>query len=162
MSGLLRRFRRPKPKDEDEEPAATPSGGEVEESDIYPHRGPARSGDPDIEPAPEHPSPAPSDDEEVAPSPAVPDEIGPAPTTEPQGSEPHTEPDASRAAPAIEPVPVEPGVEVPISAPPPLPEAEAGSGRNVHRPLSAPTRCFLCGTEMNGSFCPTCRMSWND
>src|SRR5580698_5370790 len=160
MSGLLRRFRRPKPKDEDEEPAETPATGEVEESDIYPHRGPDRAGDPDIESPPERP--APSENDESIPTPELPDEIGPAPATDLPSSETRPGPGESPVVPTVEPLPLEPVPGVPVSAPPPLPEAEAGSGRNVHRHLSASSRCFLCGTEMNGSFCPTCRMSWNE
>ncbi|HEV8049808.1 MAG TPA: hypothetical protein VGP88_04375 [Thermoplasmata archaeon] len=161
MSGIFRRFRRPKPKEEEEEPVDAPEGESGEDSDIYPNRPFQKPGDPDIEP---DAGPASSDDEEegAAGPPVLPDEVGPPP-----------EPPAPLAGPksAIEPPEGAPTTVEPSGAPtvestsanrPPLPEADSGAGRAIHRPLSPPTRCFLCGTEMTGSYCPTCRMTWNE
>jgi hypothetical protein len=161
MSGLLRRFRRAKPKEEEEEPAETPAVPAAEDTDIYPHRAPERRGDPDIEPEPEpRPEVGGQIDEAAVGPPRVEDEIGPAPTVETSAG---TAPEPPASEPSLsEPAPLAPVAEVPLSPRPPLPEAEAGAGRSAHRPLTATTRCFLCGTEMNGSFCPTCRMTWND
>jgi hypothetical protein len=160
MSGLLRRFRRAKPKEE-EEPAEPPAVPSSEDTDIYPHRAPDRRGDPDIEPEPEpRPEVGGQVDRATVEPPRVEDEIGPASTFEtpagPALESPASEPSLS------EPAPLAPVAGVPLSTRPPLPEAEAGAVRSAHRPLTATTRCFLCGTEMNGSFCPTCRMTWND
>jgi hypothetical protein len=161
MSGLFRRFRRPKPKD-GEEPVEESGEPTESDSDIYPHRAPDRTGDPDIEGAPPEAPPGPDEASDVVAGPPVlPDEIGP-PPAEPQlptPTAPEAPPPPSPTAPERPPVP--PGTE---RAPtrPPLPEADADAGRAVHRPLSPPTRCFLCGTEMTGSFCPTCRMTWNE
>jgi hypothetical protein len=65
---------------------------------------------------------------------------------------------------AAEPAP-SPGVPDPIGpggAPPPLPQADPeprGGARTDHGTY---VRCFLCGTAMDGPWCPTCRMVWND
>ncbi len=85
MSGLLRRFRRPKPKEEEEAPADAPVEPTEEDADIYPHRGPPRRrGDPDIEPEPEpRPGSVESGDEVAAEPDPVSVEIGPAPASEP-------------------------------------------------------------------------------
>jgi hypothetical protein len=166
MSGLLRRFRRPKPKEEEEAPADAPVEPTEEDADIYPHRGPPRRrGDPDIEPEPEpRPGSVESGDEVAAEPDPVSVEIGPAPASEPSLDPPKSpggEPDSPVPA-RPEPVPDGPAPEIPLPSRPPLPLADADAGRPAHRPLSAPTRCFLCGTEMNGSTCPTCRMTWNE
>ena len=152
MSGLLRRFRRGKPKDEDE-PEPSDEGGEVRsgDTDIYPHRGPEGSDESPDDHAPEGPMPADSaGGEPVLPSVAMPEEIGPPPESGPENSpSPPTGPESS-------------GIELPTSTPPRLPEAADGENRSVHRPLTAPGHCFLCGSELSGSYCPTCRMTWNE
>ncbi|HXQ94964.1 MAG TPA: hypothetical protein VN864_07370 [Thermoplasmata archaeon] len=160
MSGIFRRFRRPKPKEEDDEPSDAPEGEAGEESDIYPNRPFERPGDPDIEGEPKADTSDDDEDDAVAGPPVIPEEIGPAApepslATRPEVPSPPT-PSTPESAPDVA------AREAPTGPRPPLPEADAGAGRSVHRPLNPPTRCFLCGTEMTGSFCPTCRMTWND
>jgi hypothetical protein len=154
MSGLLRRFRRGKPKEEeDSEPVESPDAARDGDSDIYPHRAPTRSGKPAARRESEGPSGPQEEGGEVVPPPVeLPEEIGPAPD----------EPSELPSPPAPEPTATEPVPVLPESAPPRLPDAATDASRSVHRPLTAPTRCFLCGTEMSGSFCPTCRMTWNE
>jgi hypothetical protein len=152
MSGLLRRFRRGKPKAEEEpEPADEPVELRGGDTDIYPHRGPESSGDSPEDGAPEGPSgPDQVGGEPVAPPVELPDEIGPPPESGPETPEPRSsEPEVA--------VP-----ELPLTTPPRLPEAADGAGRSAHRPLTAPGHCFLCGSELAGSYCPTCRMTWNE
>jgi hypothetical protein len=102
----------------------------------------------------------------------APELTGPAGPTSPAGLEP--------TGPSIVPTPAEPSVvssipepdltvvlppsgpEAPGGPPPPLPEADrdaATSSLASHRPA---TKCFVCSTEMQGTFCPTCRMDWNE
>ena len=75
---------------------------------------------------------------------------------------PAVEPPSLLPVPSISPTAdVAPALEI-SAAPPPLPEAdrEAAMGSLTrHRPG---TKCFLCGAEMQGTFCPTCRMDWNE
>jgi hypothetical protein len=47
-------------------------------------------------------------------------------------------------------------------APPPLPEPDVEGGQPPPRSRLQSSRCFLCGTEMDGPWCPKCRMAWND
>jgi|HubBroStandDraft_4_1064222.scaffolds.fasta_scaffold585170_1 hypothetical protein len=162
MSGLLRRFRRPKPKEDEEEPTDSARERSGDDADIYPHRRPGRKSDPDIEPEPEPRVEPSSDDDVLAEPPVVDDEIGPAEPVELPVSEAAESPPEGPTPPAPQPPAVDPTPDGLVAGRPPLPEADAGSGRPVHRPLSPPTRCFLCGTEMNGAYCPTCRMNWNE
>jgi hypothetical protein len=152
MSGLLRRFRRGKPKAEDEpEPSDEPGEVRGSDTDIYPHRGPETSDDSPEERAPEGPiAPDQVGGEPVSPPAEVPDEIGPPPESGPELPESRT------------PGPEVVMTELPPSTPPRLPEAADGAGRTAHRPLNAPGHCFLCGSELTGSYCPTCRMTWNE
>jgi hypothetical protein len=157
MSGLLRRFRRGKPKEEeDAEVPDAPEEVREGDTDIYPHRGPGRPRRGDDEPAPdESPAGVEEGGEVIAPPAALPDEIGPAVEPEIEASPP--------AAPVPEVVPVPEIVpDGPSTAPPRLPEAADGGTRSAHRPLNAPGHCFLCGAELSGSFCPVCRMTWNE
>jgi hypothetical protein len=162
MSGLFRRLRRRKTADDEGEAAEPPAGDDApSDPDIYPHRAPAAEGDPDIVAEPEVASPdatVTGEDTESEVSPAPPESEpaphAPTPSAEPRGP-------AEEVRPAVPEV--RPAVEVPAaSGPPPLPAVDEDVGRAAHRPLTAPTRCFLCGTEMAGSFCPTCRMTWNE
>ncbi|MCI4356272.1 MAG: hypothetical protein L3K18_03895 [Thermoplasmata archaeon] len=157
MAGLFRRLRLRKPKEEGEEAGAgEPVGEEASgDPDIYPHRAPEVDGDPDIVGEPE---PAETDDAES--------EFGPtSPSTAQEMSSPEgAESQASAETPALTPAFDGPSLELPLSIGPPprLPEADVAAGGSSHRPLAGSTRCFLCGSEMSGSFCPTCRMTWND
>jgi hypothetical protein len=154
MSGFLRRLRRGKPKEEEEaEPSDAPGEAPPGDSDIYPHRDPDSTTEGGESGAPEGLSgPREEGGEVVERPPELPDEIGPA--AEIPVGPPEAAPSDGSVLPA--------GPELPWTAPPRLPEAGAGASRSVHRPLTAPTHCFLCGTEMSGSFCPTCRMTWNE
>jgi hypothetical protein len=168
MSGLFRRLRRRKSSDDDEGEATPPLAEETpSDPDIYPHRGPDDSGDPDIV-ADETPV---AEDPTLAGEDAEP-QFGPD-GSEPLPSSPERELGATGPSPApgddIHPklpeVAPDPGLSPPpttVSAPPPLPSVDEDADRAPHRPLAAPSRCFLCGTELNGSYCPTCRMTWNE
>jgi hypothetical protein len=99
--------------------------------------------------APE-PSPAP-DEEEVSGPPAVP-ESEPSDVAPPEQSlVPETTEDAGPSAP-----------EVPVGPPPPLPEADRDAARSSIARRRPQSTCFLCGTELDGPWCPTCRMAWSD
>jgi hypothetical protein len=156
MAGLFRRLRR-KPKEEGEEaevvePAADEASGDP---DIYPHRAPAVDGDPDIVGEPE-PTATPDEDAEIGPaSPSMTEE-----SSSPEGAESPVQAEATAPTSAFD----SPSIEMPLATGPPprLPEADEAAGGSPHRPLAGSTRCFLCGSEMTGSFCPTCRMTWND
>ncbi|MCI4325094.1 MAG: hypothetical protein L3K00_04320 [Thermoplasmata archaeon] len=160
MSGLLRRFRRGKPKEEEEaDTPDTPEEVRESDADIYPHRAPERPKRRDDRPSEDEP---PAVEEEggdvVAPPAELPEEIGPAPEThEPRVGPAPLAPPVSETAPLAETRP-----DVPSPAPPRLPEAADGGSRSAHRPLTAPGHCFLCGAELSGAFCPVCRMTWNE
>ena len=142
MSGFFRRLRRPKEEvpEPEEEPSIAPDGADelpVEPeptSPMTPDTEPARDPAPEpvLEPAPPTPVPAP----DPFPAPAVPS--APAPPTGP-------------VVPAT-----------PVGPPPPLPEADRVAARSSLSPRRTSTKCFLCGTEMDGPWCPTCRIAWND
>jgi hypothetical protein len=151
MSGLLRRFRRGKPKAEEEpEPVDVPEEPGAGDTDIYPHPAPAAPEGDDPALAPEGPVIAEEQGGEwVGPPAELPEEIGPPPA-------------APAEAGPLDRTELAPPLELPATPPPRLPEASAGAVRSAHRPLTAPGHCFLCGTEMSGSFCPTCRMTWNE
>ena len=53
-----------------------------------------------------------------------------------------------------------PYADVPPPDPPPLPQEnpDVASGHPAVR--GSFTRCFLCDSELEGSSCPTCRMTW--
>ena len=172
MSGFLRRLRGRRPKDDEAEAGDEPVEGEPSgDTDIYPHRSNDRPDDPDIAAAPE---PAPIDASE--PEPPRPPTVapGPRPSSAPRptpGPRAPAAPAAPMPAPERTPDPAPPPAVpavapevavVPSSAPPPLPLAGTDLGSSSHRPLTAPTRCFLCGSEMTGSYCPVCRMTWNE
>ncbi len=95
------------------------------------------------------------------PAPAL-DEAARAPAG-PASIEPRTTPEGPSGPPSLEaPVAPTPSVELPAAPPPPLPEADrdaATSSLSRHR---VATSCFLCGTEVQGTYCPTCRMDWNE
>jgi hypothetical protein len=162
MSGLLRRFRRGKPKEEEAEAPAPPEEVRENDADIYPHRDPGSSELPSV-PSDDRPGPdaTPATIEEggevVLPPAELPEEIGPAPVPPGEPSPPST-PGPSPAT----GIPPEPSPDLPSAAPPRLPEAADGGSRSAHRPLTAPGHCFLCGAELAGSFCPVCRMTWNE
>ena len=103
------------------------------------------------------------------PEPELTEEV--APEAEPE-AEP--EPEAEVAAPPESPAPpvqvtppVAPAPPIPPpttarSSPPPLPEADRNAARSSIAPRRTTTNCFLCGTEMDGPWCPKCRMAWTD
>jgi hypothetical protein len=108
----------------------------------------------------------------------APEEAVPAPDAElPDEPIPPSEPEADAVPEADPPLAVEeraePGEPSPPeaatpptrstpSAPPPLPEADRDAARSSLAPRRNATKCFLCGTEMDGPWCPTCRMAWTD
>jgi hypothetical protein len=106
---------------------------------------------PDDEPAPSE-TPEPSED----PGDAAPEPVEPASEATPIAPAAPAEP--LPAPPVAAPVPMSPSDR----PPPPLPQpAEGGDARVVGGP-GAFSRCFLCGSRMDGPWCPTCRMVWND
>lgn len=136
MAGLLRRLRRPK-----DAPA------------------------PDDEPGAEEPVDDASPTVPSSPEPGEP--AGDAPADRAAGAAPGASPSAPPAAPAVArtPAPAEPAPAVPLPSgpPPPLPrEPEGGASPRLPGGPRAFRSCFLCGTAMDGPWCPKCRMVWND
>lgn len=97
------------------------------------------------------------------------------PVDEPSVPEPEPAPPVSRIKPVTEPSAIAseassastaamaPMAPMETGPPPPLPKAEEGaSSRAVAGGPGAFHSCFLCGTPMDGPWCPTCRMVWND
>jgi hypothetical protein len=138
MSGFFRRLRRPKEEPEpEEESALAPDGADQlpEESSVEPEGPAAPEPGPDAPVAPDPP-----------PAPSVPD-VGPEVPPIPPSS----------------PVPApEPSRPSPVPPPPPLPEADRIAARGSLTPRRTSTQCFVCGTELDGPWCPTCRIAWND
>ncbi len=133
MAGLLRRLRRR--ADESEAGAAEPK--------------------PEVESA--TPPEAPGTPGPKAPSTERPGETkGPA-AVKPAGPTLAPEQGPKPAAAASAPPPV-----VESGPPPPLPPADLESVRAANPPRAGSDRCFLCNTELLGSYCPTCRMTWNE
>jgi hypothetical protein len=134
MSGFFRRLRRPKEEEPEpeEESSLSPDG-----ADELP-----------VEDGPSSPEP-----------PAAPDPGGPPVLGEDRvvtaGAEPPAE--LPLETPAITPPP-----PAPIGPPPPLPEPDRSAARSSLTPRRTSSRCFLCGTELDGPWCPTCRIAWND
>jgi hypothetical protein len=69
----------------------------------------------------------------------------------------------------IAPTPVEtspksgtsdPEVSGPARIPPPLPDRPAEPSPSAAPVLDARSKCFVCGTPLEGRTCPTCRMTW--
>ncbi len=118
---------------------------------------PAEEEEPEPEAAPEAPAeeywdPGSTEGEVGADAPAGPE--GPAPEEAPPGVEPEP-------APAVDSPPVP--VRVPSGPPPPLPlPAEEAGATTVPTGPGRYARCFLCGSRLDGPWCPTCRMVWND
>ncbi len=133
MAGLLRRLRRR--ADESEEGAAGPKPD-------------AESATPPEAPGTLRPKAAPAE---------RPGEPKGSPTVKPAGPTPAAEPAPRPAAAAPAPPP-----EVESGPPPPLPPADLESVRAATPPRAGSDRCFLCNTELLGSYCPTCRMTWNE
>ena len=94
-------------------------------------------------------------DKEEAPETAEPSPSEPAPTAE--------EPVESPSAPVVEtPAPAKPASEAPGPGriPPPLPDRPSEPSASAAPPLDARSKCFVCGTSLEGRTCPTCRMTW--
>ncbi len=92
---------------------------------------------PVAEPLPEPPSP---------PSPGLP---GPSPIADPALAAAPEAPPAERAV----PVPIAP------ASVPPLPRRDDTEPVPSAAP-TLPTSCFLCGSRLEGGYCPVCRMKW--
>jgi len=103
----------------------------------------------EAEPEPE-PEVAPVEDEAPEPAPA------------PEGPSSEEVP----AEPVVLPEPAEPAVpappEGPVGPPPPLPEADREAARSSIARRRPQSKCFLCGSDLDGPWCPTCRMAWSD
>ncbi|HTW39998.1 MAG TPA: hypothetical protein VMF04_03990 [Thermoplasmata archaeon] len=95
-------------------------------------------------------------DEPAAKSPEVVPSDAPAPETAPVAEAAESAASAPAAPAPAAPVP-EP---LPTPVPPPLPEKVAPPADPLPiapRPLS---QCFVCGTSLEGGFCPKCRIHW--
>ncbi|MCI4360698.1 MAG: hypothetical protein L3J91_03270 [Thermoplasmata archaeon] len=175
MAGFLKRLRRPKeeessdedaaPTEDEPRPADSMDGADLQipYRDDSPNEEPVGGASPAGAPATSRTAGAsvraggrsPDAPPPTAPSPAVPSAIATAPPT-PQA--PPNPPALSAPPPHAAPPP--PGQ--PAAPPPPLPEADreaATSSLSHHR---ATATCFVCGTLMQGTYCPTCRMDWNE
>ncbi|HZY69486.1 MAG TPA: hypothetical protein VFF67_00715 [Thermoplasmata archaeon] len=83
----------------------------------------------------------------------------------PAAPEPPSPPAAPFAAPAPAPAPPKSapvGMAIEPGPPPPLPQADAAAIPPSIRSQGPLQQCFLCGAEMQGAFCPTCRMIWRE
>ena len=171
------------PQDEGEAPSPEDGGTEEvpaapepeEEVAPPPRRAPLRRLRPPARAHSSRPTSAPTEAEVPAPEPREPEpspEAGPEapPGPAPASPTPTPETDSLVEVPRIAPMleTALPGAEavaspiLPASSSPPLPEADreaAMSSLSRHRTGS---NCFLCATPMQGSFCPTCRMDWNE
>jgi len=79
------------------------------------------------------------------------------PAAEPVVQAPPVKPTAPPSRPAPSPAAEE------SRPPPPLPlPASDGSDNRLRGGPGAFARCFLCGSRLDGPWCPTCRMVWND
>ncbi len=87
---------------------------------------------------------------ETAPEPTPAADAPTTPSEEPASPEPAPLPGPEATAPA----PPEPE---PAAPPPPLPAAPPPARAAT---ADEPLTCFLCGTPMEGHFCPRCRMEW--
>ena len=169
MGGFFRRLRRSKevaePAETEEAPEEPTEGspedtgeaasdeplpeGTAPESDIYP---PADGG----MPLPEAPDPGFPESPPEAPLPpdGAPD-VASAPRVDPAPA-----PDV--AAPSAPPPSAIDEAPPPEVAPPPLPEADPTAARSSLSRQRPGTLCFLCGSEMDGSYCPSCKMHWTE
>ncbi|MCI4329135.1 MAG: hypothetical protein L3J86_06070 [Thermoplasmata archaeon] len=111
----------------------------------------------------------PEAEEEAAPEPTEEPELEPAPEGEtyeagdfPEVGEAIADPDP--VTPTMEPeepaTPEAPAFTPSGAPPPPLPEMDRNAARSSIAPRRSTTQCFLCGTELDGPWCPTCRMAW--
>lgn len=92
--------------------------------------------------------------EEVAPT-GAPDVAAPVPEAAAVAPAPASASSAAGPEPAA--------TSVTSGPPPPLPKPdESGAGRSVPGGPGTYRSCFLCGSAMDGPWCPTCRMVWND
>jgi hypothetical protein len=176
MGGFFRRFRRSKdaeeptdaeeapPEESSEEPTGegTDDSGEVASDAPLPDGADAATSDTSLMVDPE------------APLPDTPD----APRSEPQSDAPTSVDFAPVAADDVDsasapgpagPTDPMPGPETPSagaplaeSAPPPLPEADPAAALTSMSRQRPGTLCFLCGSEMDGSYCPSCKMHWTE
>lgn len=141
MAGFLRRLRRPKDADSEEGPAEAteePDPEPTEGGDIY------QAGD--LPPR-----------DEISP------EEEPVLATGPIDSEPLEPESVAPYRPSeSEPIPSPPVPEFagPSALPPPLPQADRNAARSSIAPRRTGSTCFLCGSEMDGPWCPSCRMAW--
>jgi hypothetical protein len=71
---------------------------------------------------------------------------------EPPAEEPAFEGSTEVREPSVPPVPGVPAAFEPVAPAPPEEPDDAVA--------AMADRCFVCGTPLNGSYCPTCRMTW--
>jgi hypothetical protein len=172
MGGFFRRLRRSKdaeepsetdeaPTEESTEPTSEDPGEESTEPVTTDEPLPEGSNAPSwgIYPPPEAPSPLleTSDPEssEAAASEPLTDTAPPFETETSPAPDPPEPPAAPEPAPAAE-------AEVPEAAPPPLPEADPTAAVTSLSRQRPGTLCFLCGSEMDGTYCPSCKMHWTE
>jgi hypothetical protein len=139
MVDLFRRLRRDKSADEPEEEPTPPAETENKRPPLSPPP-PETKARPVQRPNPETRPPAPDR------PPAKP--LTPRPVA--------VKPPVAATAPVRPVAPTDHG------PPPPLPEPDLEGSMPPQRPRAPSSRCFLCGTDMDGPWCPKCRMAWND
>jgi len=94
-------------------------------------------------------------EKEEAPETEEPSPTEPAPDTEAPAETPSVP--AVEESPPVKTVPEVPG---PGRIPPPLPDRPTEPSAPAAAPLDARSKCFVCGTPLEGRTCPTCRMTW--
>lgn len=152
MAGLFRRFRRTKEAPLTETTEAEP------EPPVEVTEGTEAAAKPDVLEGTAAPSTETSADvgSRAEPGPVGGPDAGPRPSG----------PASGPAVPgAVAPAPVAPPASAPVvlGPPPPLPlPAEGPASTEVAGGPGTFHSCFLCGSAMDGPWCPTCRMVWND
>ena len=111
--------------------------------------------------------PAPRDDDDEAIEAETGDESPPVVDAEPLEELAPAEAEMEVAVVAPPPVaasmgPAGPEIALPSGSPPPLPEADAEQVPYAPRSRTTARHCFICGTEQDGPWCPTCRMVWTE
>jgi hypothetical protein len=118
--------------------------------------------------APQEPAPTGTEGEgvpEATPPPPdnAPEEVPAEPMPQPETPAPPESPLPPFEAPAPSEVPPAPEiVESPVSPQPPEETASLPASAPAPAPGTKPDEhvCFICGTKLQGNFCPTCKMHW--
>lgn len=155
MVALFRRLRKPKRAADEEEVPSSEETVEPEPATERPERDVVDGPDP-FPRKPTDPEGDPDTATDLTPGPAT--ETVAVETVPPSPPPSAPEPVEAQTAPPT-PAAIHP---MPVALPPALPDADREAERSSSLPLGPLVRCFLCGTELSGAYCPTCRMTWKE